>query len=178
MSSIAIGTIMPFAGNCTQPAVAANLRTQGWLPCWGQVISVADYPDLAGLIGNHYGGDKTSIALLDLRGRFIRGAAPDTAPIATVQASATATPAKAPFTLDEGGAHTHTFDNVPAWDNSSSRVAGHSTYNWNVGSASSGPPLPNATHTHTVTAGGDGESRPVNVYVDYIIKVAAASPNG
>jgi hypothetical protein len=64
---------------------------------------------------------------------------------------------------------------VPAWDNSSSRVAGHSTYNWNVGSAPSSAPLPNATHTHTVTGGGDGESRPVNVYVDYIIKVAAAS---
>jgi microcystin-dependent protein len=178
MPSIAIGTIMPFAGNCNEPAVAANLRAQGWLPCWGQLVGIADYPDLERLIGNHYGGDKTSIALPDLRGRFIRGAAPGTAPIATLQASATAAPAKGPFTLDDSGAHTHTFDNVPAWDNSSSRVAGHSTYNWNAGSAPSSAPLPNPTHTHSVTGGGDGESRPVNVYVDYIIKVAAASSKG
>ena len=88
MSSIAIGTIMPFAGNCNEPAVAVNLRAQGWLPCWGQLVGIADYPDLERLIGNHYGGDKTRIALPDLRGRFIRGAAPGTAPIATVQASA------------------------------------------------------------------------------------------
>ncbi len=174
MPSIAIGSIMSFAGDCTNQTVAANLLTQGWLPCWGQLVSMSDYPDLQGFIANLYGGDNvTTIALPDLRGRFIRGAGGNGGPIAQVQTYATAAPSTGSFTLDDGGAHTHNFPNVPGWNNYSDRCSGHSTYNWNGGTAATAGPQPNPTHTHTVTGGGDGESRPINIYVDYIIKVLA-----
>jgi microcystin-dependent protein len=168
---------MPFAGDCTQSAVSASLLAQGWLPCWGQLVSINDYPDLEGYIANLYGGDNvTNIALPDLRGRFIRGAGPGTGAIAAVQPYATAYPTTGALALDTAGVHTHTFDNVPAWDNHSDRCNGHSTYNWNGGTGPTSGPLPNATHSHNVATGGDTESRPINLYVDYIIKVIDVAP--
>jgi len=42
----------------------------GWLPCNGQLLSVASYPTLFSLLGTTFGGDgKTTFNLPDLRGR-------------------------------------------------------------------------------------------------------------
>lgn len=56
-----IGTIMP---------AAFNFAPQGWLPCDGRLLPIADYTALFGTIGFSYGGDgKENFALPDLRGR-------------------------------------------------------------------------------------------------------------
>ena len=54
---------------------------QGWLRCEGQIINIADYPELATFYAsqhgasNYWGGDGiTTFAVPDLRGEFIRGA--------------------------------------------------------------------------------------------------------
>jgi len=56
-----VGEIMPFAG---------NFAPQGWLPCNGQLLPIANYDTLFNLIGTTYGGDgQFTFALPDLRGR-------------------------------------------------------------------------------------------------------------
>jgi microcystin-dependent protein len=61
-----IGEIVPFAG---------NILPEGWLPCDGQVLPTASYPDLALILGSTYGGDGVlSFALPDLQGRTPIGA--------------------------------------------------------------------------------------------------------
>lgn len=43
---------------------------EGWLPCDGRLLSVANYQGLFGLLGTIYGGDgRVRFALPDLRGR-------------------------------------------------------------------------------------------------------------
>lgn len=61
-----VGEIRGFAG-ATAPA--------GWLLCEGQVLSVAEHPQLFAVIGNAYGGDGiTTFALPNSSGRVMRGA--------------------------------------------------------------------------------------------------------
>jgi microcystin-dependent protein len=61
MSTPYVGEIRLFAG---------NFAPQGWLPCDGSLVPIADYDTLFQLIGTTYGGDgQTTFALPDLRGR-------------------------------------------------------------------------------------------------------------
>jgi microcystin-dependent protein len=55
-----VGTIILWAG---------NWLPQNWLLCDGSRIPVAQYQVLYSIIGNTYGGDTTTFALPDLRGR-------------------------------------------------------------------------------------------------------------
>lgn len=60
-----IGLILPF-GSSTIP--------DGYLPCDGSSVMVADYPELYAVIGNNYGGDSTSFALPQLNDNVVVGA--------------------------------------------------------------------------------------------------------
>jgi len=52
-----------------------NRTPQGFVPCDGSLLSIANYPYLYQLIGTTYGGDgKTNFAVPDLRGRVPLGA--------------------------------------------------------------------------------------------------------
>lgn len=56
-----VGEIRMFAG---------YYAPSGWAICQGQLLAIADYETLFGLIGTTYGGDgQTTFALPDLRGR-------------------------------------------------------------------------------------------------------------
>lgn len=59
MNSVPLGTIIPFWGT-TAPV--------GYLPCNGQTVNSATYPDLVTFLGG-----TTSATLPDLRGEFLRG---------------------------------------------------------------------------------------------------------
>lgn len=51
-----------------------GLVPQGWHPCDGTILQVAQYRELFSLIGDKYGGDgTTTFALPDLRGRALLG---------------------------------------------------------------------------------------------------------
>ncbi len=61
-----VGEIRLFAGNYAPP---------DWAVCDGQLLGVADHPELGNLLGAMYGGDGSSnFALPDLRGSIIAGA--------------------------------------------------------------------------------------------------------
>ena len=65
-----VGTIIPFMG---------VIAPQNYLACDGQIVNVADYPDLADFFevqfGTKYkfGGSGTTFGIPDLRGEFLRG---------------------------------------------------------------------------------------------------------
>lgn len=177
-----IGTILPFSGNLN----VSVIQKAGWLYCNGDSISRNDYADLFGVIGTANGnGDGTStFTLPNLRGTFLRGADggakndPDAAgrtasssggntgdSVGSVQTTAIGAP-KTVLQTNETGDHTHTANHIPT-DNSSYAVVGSYQAIWNGGSGNTDFA---GDHTHNVVAGGDKESRPVNVYSYYIIK--------
>lgn len=68
-SGMPIGAILSFAGD-------ENNIPRGWLSCRGQVVSKENYPQLFNVIGTIWGGSGTpNFYLPDLRGLFLRGVA-------------------------------------------------------------------------------------------------------
>lgn len=80
---VPVGTVLPYAGPLaatdTQPSglnlseVQARLAAAGWLPCDGRSLVCKAYPLLYGVIGNAFGGDGSHFCVPDMRGRFMRG---------------------------------------------------------------------------------------------------------
>jgi len=169
----------------------------GWLLCNGQAISRTTYAALFQAIGTAYGtGDGSStFNVPDMRGQFPRGfdngagVDPDAASrtaknggnagnnLGSVQATATRLPVT-PFTTPAGTTGNDSPDHIHSTpegiivggssglygDSSSCKIQNNVT----TGGAST-------RHTHSipslsVTGGGDHESRPPNVYVNFIIK--------
>jgi microcystin-dependent protein len=48
----------PYVGDVS--LFAFNKSPKDWLPCDGTVLQISDYPVLAAVIGNTYGGDGTT----------------------------------------------------------------------------------------------------------------------
>lgn len=76
---VPLGVVLPYAGPIT-PDVRKALSAQGWLVCDGAKVSAATYPQLFALIGTVYGTPVTegnpavtSFYLPDYRGAFLRG---------------------------------------------------------------------------------------------------------
>ena len=62
MSDQFLGEVRMFGG---------NFAPVGWLFCYGQLLSIAEYDALYALLGTTYGGDgQSTFALPDLRGRL------------------------------------------------------------------------------------------------------------
>jgi len=181
------GTVMAFAGN-TVPA--------GWLPCDGLAVSRTTYAALFTAIGVIHGpGDSVStFNLPDYRGRFLRGVDgsagrdPDKAarsvPIAgasgvgnavgSVQAYGTARPLASNFTTDTQGSHTHVNGNFNRLMQVTTLNTSNGTALDNIGQEpdllNSAPEVAAGAHAHSITGGGDNETRPLNAYVNFIIK--------
>lgn len=172
-TQLPVGSVIALAGGSSPPPRAY------WLPCDGSQITAAkdEYPELFAVIEYTYGGSPQQgfFLLPDYRGRFLRGSdhgagrdpdagkreapAPGGADgdrVGTVQAYATGSPnPDNPFVA--------TLPNLP--DDSKYifwSATGHALSNWNSGTA----------EFPTGSGGGDAESRPVNIYVDYYLKAA------
>jgi microcystin-dependent protein len=170
-SLLPAGFVIAFAGN---PA-SVDLGTR-WLLCDGKATyNAAEFPDLFGAIGNIYGGAPNSgmFAVPNYQGQFLRGADrganvdPDvplrtyvgTAPSGaqpgdpgTLQPSATSCPQ---------GSNKFTFSvpNLPI-----------DTFNRSGGGASDSPAPTGNDYQNVSVTGGDGDTRPKNVYVYFLIK--------
>ena len=172
------GTIVGYGGE-TPP--------DGWLLCDGSEVSRSKYPELFAAIGTLHGeGDgQTTFNLPDYRGRFLRGVDggvgrdPDansrTASnlggnsgdaVGSVQGSATGRP-NTPFTTDTTGEHFHQTPTLDGLSGSYEVAAGR--YGYDYGDQSP-PTTSDGNHSHTITSGGDNETRPINSYVNFMIK--------
>lgn len=179
-------------------AYSAEAAPTGWLLCDGSAVSRTTYADLFAVVGEIYGqGDNTTtFNVPDFRGRFLRGwdngagndpnAGTRTAmntggatgdEIGSVQGDATAHPASGNFTAASDGAHTHTFNYTKApppgtteeilAPGTGSTLDG-STNGVSMSSVALSV-VSGGAHTHSIS-GGDSETRPINAYVNYIIK--------
>jgi microcystin-dependent protein len=183
--TVPIGSVIAYGADAM--ANSAALQAQGWLFCDGSAVSRTTFSQLFAVLGTRHGsGDgSTTFNLPDYRGRFVRGTDhgagrdPDISlrvaanpggvtgdNIGSVQPGATARPAYSALTTDTQGIHTHTVAHVPS-DNSSYRIAGSSLAKWTDDSATTSAA---GAHCHSVVAGGDRETRPINAYVDYLIR--------
>ncbi len=163
-----IGAIMAYAGDVTVISNLMALMAVGWLPCTGNKLRKSDstYSALYKLIGTTFGSDNLNFKLPDLRGRFVIGAG-GTAAIGVVRsASATGQPTN-PFATTPIGDHTHQVTGIPTDTHEIDVVAG-----WDLAENNPNPTASSSAgkHSHTIISGGDAESRPLNVSVDYIIR--------
>lgn len=170
-SNLPIGTIMPLAADITDAAIVAQLNEEGWLPCLGSSLKKSDYRSLFDVILYQFGGKDELFNLPDLRGLFPRGAqAPNAAGpgavVGTVQESTTRLPNN-PFVLQETGEHAHSLVNLPTASRWTYYTAGYTTAAWKDEAT---PTNAAGAHSHTINVGGDKETRPLNVYVDFVIK--------
>jgi len=160
------GSIMPFAGS-TAPL--------GWMLCDGSQISRTTYAALFTAISSAWGnGDgSTTFHLPDFRGRFLRGA----------DAGAGRDPDATSRTASNTGGNAG--DNVGSLQNDTiaSHRHGFSYHSTNTGSCGSSYLAVTGTGADLVSTGstnctvplsidstGGNETRPVNAYVNYIIK--------
>lgn len=154
--TVPIGTIMAYAGDNEGNSIG-YLEELGWLFCDGEQHSVEEYEHLFHFIGTYYGtAEKAGYFVVpDLRGRFLRG----------VDHGANQDPDAAQRTASAPGG--------PAGDHVGSAQDGQSGFVWNGGNMRGGgdygAPFP--------SGGGDnvGECRPVNIYVNWIIKARDVS---
>lgn len=173
--SVPIGAVLPYAGNLNNN----NLNEMGWSICNGAQLAIDQYPDLFKCLGTCNGGDGNQyFNLPDYQGMFLRGvdtvgtvdkgAKSRTAPasggasgphVGSIEGYATAAPTT-PFTA--------LVPHVPT--NSHDAYSGSNADMLNPGGA----------QTFSSNGGGDAETRPINAYVNYIIKLVqgAAIPTG
>ncbi|MBP8178734.1 MAG: tail fiber protein [Spirochaetes bacterium] len=164
------GCIMAYGGT-TAPS--------GWLACDGSAVSRTTYAALYAVIGNAYGsGDgSTTFNLPDLRGRFLRG----------VDGTAGNDPDKATRTASNSGGNTG--NNIGSLQTDNNKLHNHNlmvnntmsgnttchTNSYLCSDDSEGGSLWQIStgylaNTVSIANTGGSEARPVNVYVNYIIK--------
>ncbi len=156
-----------------------------WFICNGAQVHRDDAPELFAVIGTSWGGDGVPFFNLpDLRGRFLRGVDsgsgqdPDRftrtslfpggntgALVGSYQADATARPNN-PFTTNSD---THSHQMMGGDRTGNSPGPGNFLQGTNNPQSYGNKQTGTDTHNHTVSFGGDAETRPTNVYVHYII---------
>jgi microcystin-dependent protein len=180
-----VGSVVAFAGQLgpSVPPVPPDLsppvgttspiEAWGWMACDGRQLQIVEYPELYAVLGNLYGGDldSNSFRLPDYRGYFLRGIDggtgrdPDSAGRTAPGPSGTAASpgSTQPFAVQS---HEHAYlKSLPA------------------GVAQEGEDSGVPTAQTTLTQGGPvaaqgapkvlvspNETRPINIYVNYIIK--------
>ncbi|HKS27370.1 MAG TPA: phage tail protein [Pyrinomonadaceae bacterium] len=163
---VLVGTIVSFVG-------AVNNLSAGWLNCNGQEVSGTTYPQLLALLGTTYGTPQTAgnVVLPNLNGVFLRGVDsagavdPDfksrTSPVSG--SSSVVGPLVGSRQWHQLLNHTHHWDkNFQEIGDGGNDIAVQLALNSNKD--------PDAgTQPTTLNDGGGSETRPVNVYVYYLI---------
>lgn len=154
-------------------AYAGDTPPTGWLICDGSPVSRTTFAGLYALVGNRFGiGDgTTTFNLPDLRGRFIRG----------TDAGSNRDPDSAARTAMNTGGATGTFTGSVQGDEYRSHTHGASTNFSYLGAGAGGLQAESGTGAFTspvgfttaasTAASGGNETRPINAYLNYIIKV-------
>lgn len=182
---IPLGSILPYGAD------SSSLRSSDWLPCDGRSLSKEDYPLLYSKIGYTWGGAGNNFNLPDLSGEFLRGIDragkrdPDHssrvdkdgrivgAVVGSYQEDKTKLPDNK-FRTNETPDHQHTIKRLRQ-----AFITGHQHkpgQEWAteslVGTDRSYPTSEAAGgHSHIVSDGGDQQTAPKNVYVEFLIKV-------
>jgi microcystin-dependent protein len=160
--SVPVGTIVAFGGN-------ADSVPSGWLLCDGTPYSGTDYPELYVAIGKNYGSMGGNIFNVpDLRGMFLRGVdgGAGNDPDAAIRTANGNGETDAPGSVQEDAIQEHQHQAADSYcygeqheGKDSNHVADNQwTTSWNW------------TQNYSAGTKTSSETRPKNVYVNYIIK--------
>ncbi|MCT4636696.1 MAG: phage tail protein [Bacteroidales bacterium] len=166
-----VGSITAYAGRIDDSCPDENFNTTpieawGWIVCDGRKLNVIDYPELFAVLGYLYGGSDGEFNIPDLRGMFLRG-------IGTDEAS-TESREKAPGGKDNqiGSVqqcamqkHKHQYKKPVGVMPGKSGSAFASTQD-----DLTSDPTDNLKSVPGKIKVSDYETRPVNMFVNYIIK--------
>lgn len=164
-----VGTVLMYAGR-TDGAGLQYLAGAGWIRCDGTVYPNGQYPELFDVIDGSYGSNESGFAVPSYQGVFLRGldgtdplhrdpeAAARTAPRPDLTSAGNSGNAVGSFQPDELGSHQHEYSVYDSYI-TSTHTAGHAC-------------LSGTTIARTGSSGG-AENRPVNQYVDFIIKAVS-----
>ena len=164
-----IGTVIPYMG---PQASLAGLVSLGWKVCDGSSVSSVVYPALFKVISTTYGGDGSPNFLLpNLLGMFLRGVSPNgvcdpdyrtrTSPVSGDNSQAGPVVGSRQWFQVQNHKH--------QWDQNFGQIT-KSGSDLNVQLSTNSPNGGNrGTQDTTLTDGGGAETRPVNVYVYYLM---------
>lgn len=171
-----VGSILPYGG---------TLSPGGWLLCQGQSLRQDEYPALYSIVAQSFGNGSTGTVvgtpggsrfnIPDLRGRFLRGVDgstardPDRASRTASAAGGNTGDAVGSLQDDEFKNHQHEFgaDDQVQQQGSYTNLG---SFPYDAISNLSGGGVRLRTKNDSVNYGGN-ESRPKNIYVNYIIKL-------
>lgn len=167
---VPVGTIMPYAGSLAGEALE-ELKAKGWLYCDGSpVLKRGEYTDLYHTIGTGYGApDGDHFNLPDLRGLFLRGRDdgadrdPDWEKRSASKAGGAAKGAVGSYQDDAFETHNHKYK----YKQQAHWMKGGSGSNQGAGAAVN---TSKWIETNKLTGRHKKETRPKNIYVNYIIK--------
>lgn len=168
-------------------AFAGTVAPTGWLLCHGQSLSQNEYASLYTVIGMAYGNGSTGTVygtpggsrfnVPDLRGRFLRGVDsgiardPDRASRVAMLPGGNSGDAVGSIQSDEFKNHQHLFggdDQIGV----AGGYTGVSGFSYDATSTTNWPPNAQNYRTKNDTSNSGGtETRPINIYVNYIIKL-------
>jgi microcystin-dependent protein len=167
-----VGTVLMYAGR-TDGAGVLNLITAGWILCDGSVYPNSQFPDLFNVIADSYGGSQAGFAVPSYKGMFQRGldgtdpqqrdpdAGARLAPRGDLSNSGNSGNNVGSVQMDEMAGHGHVYNVYTSYIKSSHTLGNQC--------------LSGQETSYTAATGGT-ETRPVNQYVDFIIK-AVSSPD-
>ena len=167
--SVPIGTIVAYGGEFNSQN-KSQLERQGWLACDGDAANREEYNDLFNVIGSAFGnGDAfKTFDLPDLRGRFLRGVDHGTGrdPDADkrIQSGPDGSTGDKVGSLQEDEFKSHTHKITIKNGDRSPFDGGTEKYQ------SAADPKHRAASTYDPQKEGGNETRPKNIYVNWIIK--------
>jgi microcystin-dependent protein len=168
-----VGSIIAFAGQVEKYSQTNtdNFTTQpiesfGWMVCDGSTLDANQYPELYAALGNLYGGSGSTFNLPDLRGQFLRGLGVDSASTEERTAAPNGQPNGVGSTQKDAlQTHVHTY-NEPTGAAPGNSGPAFAAINPKAltGIPTNGPAQQPAVNVSQF------ETRPANVFVNYLIK--------
>ncbi len=161
LSNLAASLIQYFTPSGVIQAYGAATAPTGWLVCDGASYLRATYPDLFTAIGTSYGSaDGTHFNVPNLRGLFQRG---------WDNGSGNDPDASSRTAANPGG---NIGDNIGSYQVDAFRAHTHTMVNGGAGALNAAQLVAGSNGPTSVPSGSTGgnETRPANVYVNYIIK--------
>lgn len=173
-----VGSVVAFAGAIAPPSSDAtnqywtNVERLGWLPCDGRSLVAHQYPQLFHVLGYLYGGSDDQFNLPDYRGYFLRcvdpgqGVDPDRKKRTKAANGETSGVGSTQTTAIQ--MHEHDYNDsqgtVPVQSGSGTAAQPATSQPTTGGpiAGQGGDTVPTSKH----------ETRPVNIYVNYIIRYA------
>lgn len=182
-----VGSVTAFAGAVGAPDSSSPpnaitptdyttnpVEAWGWMVCDGRFLSNMLYPELFAALGYVYGGSGSNFNIPDYRGYFLRGMGTGTQNDPDIgtrsappggQGDSSGVGSIQSFALET---HEHTYSSAPAPSATSpgGTAAGAPSV---TSTLTTGGPVPGTAQTDAVLV-SQYETRPINVYVNYLIK--------